>query len=110
MPSQLFPFEDQEIQALRHPALPKVVVRTHVSWHWYAAGGAMVALVAMMIVGLALQRATRGRWTWNSSLCGFRCSSTKSCCVIGRQRVANETRFRWSARHSSDCFDRCARA
>ena len=35
---------------------PKVVVRTHVSWHWYAAGGALVALLAMMIVGLALQR------------------------------------------------------
>ena len=39
---------------------PRVVVRTHVSWHWYAAGGALVALVVLMIVGLALQRGDAG--------------------------------------------------
>ena len=39
---------------------PRVVVRTHVSWHWYAAGGALVALVFLMIVGLALQRGDAG--------------------------------------------------
>ncbi len=39
---------------------PRVVVRTHVSWHWYAAGGALVALLVMMIVGLALQRGDAG--------------------------------------------------
>jgi hypothetical protein len=35
-------------------------VRTHVSWHWYAAGGALVALVVLMIVGLALQLGDAG--------------------------------------------------
>ena len=39
---------------------PRVVVRTHVSWHWYAAGGALVALVVLMILGLALQRGNVG--------------------------------------------------
>ncbi len=39
---------------------PRVVVRTHVSWHWYAAGGALAALVVLTIVGLALQRGDAG--------------------------------------------------
>ena len=39
---------------------PRVVVRTHVSWHWYAAGGALAVLVVVMIVGLALQRGDAG--------------------------------------------------
>ena len=34
---------------------PRVVVRTHVSWPWYAAGGALVALVVLMLADLALQ-------------------------------------------------------
>ena len=39
---------------------PRVVVRTHVAWHWYVAGGALVALVVLMMVGLALQRGDAG--------------------------------------------------
>ncbi len=39
---------------------PKVVVRTHVSWRWYATGGVLVALLVLMIVGLALQRGDAG--------------------------------------------------
>lgn len=39
---------------------PRVVVRTHVSWQWYLAGGALVALVVLTIVGLALQRGDAG--------------------------------------------------
>jgi hypothetical protein len=35
---------------------PKVVVRTHVSWPWYVAGGVLVAVLVLMIVGFALQR------------------------------------------------------
>lgn len=53
--------EDQEIlETLCHHTAPRVVVRTHVSWHWYAAGGALVALVVLMIVGLALQHGNAG--------------------------------------------------
>ena len=53
--------EDQEIQeTLCHHTAPRVVVRTHVSWHCYAAGGALVALVVLMIVGLALQHGNAG--------------------------------------------------
>ena len=39
---------------------PRVVVRARVSWHWYAVGGALAALVVLMIVGLALQRGDAG--------------------------------------------------
>ena len=39
---------------------PRVVVRIHVSWHSYTAGGALVALVVLMIVGLALQHGNAG--------------------------------------------------
>lgn len=39
---------------------PKVVVRTHVSWRWYAAGGVLIALLLLMIVGLALQHGDAG--------------------------------------------------
>jgi hypothetical protein len=39
---------------------PKVVVRTHVSWHWYATGGVLVALLVLMVVGLAFQRGDAG--------------------------------------------------
>lgn len=40
---------------------PRVVVRTHLSWPWYAAGLALVLLLAMAIIWLIVQRGEAGR-------------------------------------------------
>jgi hypothetical protein len=39
---------------------PRVVVRTHLSWPWYAAGVALVLLLSLVIIWLFLQRGETG--------------------------------------------------